>query len=71
MKGSPNGMSEPPEGVVTGEDIPRENDRYETRQSTIRQIQRTLKARYSDVPDDILRSKAEVIVDEKSRGDSL
>lgn len=55
------GLSEPPEGALVGESVPRENeeeDRYEQKVQEAVGIMKTMPA-YQDLSDDELRERAE------------
>jgi hypothetical protein len=56
-----NIMSEPPEGVLVGEDVPRENEQHEIDEVLIEAVMATLKVRgkpYTDMNDAELEEKA-------------
>lgn len=38
------GLSEPPEGAITGDSVPRENEEYDVREQKVRKLARRLKA---------------------------
>lgn len=55
-------MREPPEGALTGEDVPRENDHDEQTEATIKEVMNALKLRgepYTDMDESTLRERAE------------
>jgi len=54
------GLAPPPEGVLTGESVPRENERTEKERVAIQRLARTMKGypAFSDLSDAELREKA-------------
>jgi hypothetical protein len=61
--GAVDGLAEPPEGVVSGESVPRENEAEGTREAEIQRMVGVLKARqeYQGYTDQDLREVAERI----------
>ena len=64
------GLSEPPEGALSGEDVPLENNKRELDESKVETVKNTLKGYepYSDMEEDKLDSEAREMVMGDERG---